>query len=1007
VNAVVPALRMARFVSVARLMASANTARGAAGYGVASLAWLLAGRDDLAVHLDDARIPTSVVLGAPAAAVLIVFAAGAGGRRAAAHLSGAAAMLCVAGITLAYRFSPSDGHHQVVSGIVAAAAFLVVLAVGHRRGGWFGIRPVRRVLLVAGLVLIASPLLPVVGATYGGARLWLDLPGLSIEPGQIGAVAVIVALALGLAADGDLLAVGGRRWWRSTPWTLAATAIGAVAAITLTVASHDLGGATALTAATIALLAAGTHRLRYPAVVTAALMAGTALAWPHLAYLQARVAQWQHPLAHPAGMITQAAAARYAIAWGGLGGHGLGSGMVARGETLPDARSDYALIQLSAESGAVVAVAVIGMLAVVAVAAWTLARKARPGDDQLVAVGAAILLTAPAVLLVAGVTGLIPVTGTPFPLFGVGTSVALAGGLAAGLLAGAADTRVPALAPFTPPGGLATLRRSPVLAALVTVAVLAASGGLLVEKARGLMLARAAANPELAVAAATTRGSILTADGTVLATTRNAGSLDSAVRSYAGVALDPVEVTGVAIPNGGASGLEAAQSALLRCGTSAFAGTPMTPSEALRVGRARLGPAVNPASCSPADIVTTIDVSVQRPAVAALTGHHGVIVALDASTGAVLAIAANPTVNANTVVTPHPAADFARLRRLPANLAGSTRTPLYLPAFDQEEAPGSVFKLLLGPATATAHVATDTVPERSITTIARGGARAIFGNAGGELCGGDLTAVLTISCNTGAAQLATRAGRPAYQRIVNELQLTVPADISGVPASAGVVGLAATDSTAQLAAAGSSALILPSDLAQTAIGQASVRLTPIGVGTLTADILSGHDDVRPYLAAVACAGARPIGAVSTRRRGHPLPGAAADWPGLVGAGRTGTASALQRFAAPVAGLLAGAKTGTAQLPNGDQIGWLAAAVRYRTGTATQMAIVVAMVLPDQATPEPSGGIDAAAVAAPVLIAAAAHRPSDALLDAGRSPKAAQRICRTASTGRLDVINQRT
>src|SRR6185312_2329039 len=119
------------------------------------------------------------------------------------------------------------------------------------------------------------------------------------------------------------------------------------------------------------------------------------------------------------------------------------------------------------------------------------------------AVGAAILLTAPPVLLVAGVTGVIPLTGTPFPLFGAGTSAGLAAGLAAGLLVGAADRRVPGSRGLTPSGGPASLRRSPVLAGLTTATILAASGCLLVSEACATALTRAVENPELDVAAAT------------------------------------------------------------------------------------------------------------------------------------------------------------------------------------------------------------------------------------------------------------------------------------------------------------------------------------------------------------------------------------------------------------------------------------------------------------------------------------------------------------------------
>ena len=756
------------------------------GYAGTVALVLLAARYSLAAHLGAPRIGLLAATVVAIVTMMVVALAGAA-RPAVAHLVGALAILAAAGIALAYRFSVTAGRHQVITAAVAAVVFLAVLLSGRRSGGWMRLRRVRLTLGGAGVALIAAPMVPGVGQTQGGARLFVHLPGLSVEPGLLGAVLVTAAVASGLAADGDLLAIGGACALRDAPTALSATCIGAAFALGLTVLGHDLGSAVVLSSALVICLAVGTHRVRHPAAVVAALAAGAAIAWPHLAYVSARITNWAHPLAPgPGGGVTQIAAARYALAWGGLLGRGLGSGAVHGMAVLPAARSDYALIQLSSETGVVPALGILVAVAVIAVASWTVVAQARAGDDQLIATGAAVLLTGPGLLLIAGVAGVVPLTGTPVPLFEVGESAAVAAAAATGLLAGTAQDDL-AIDLITPSRGFVRLRSFPILAAAASVTALTVAATMLIDEATDFSLTRSGSSPYLLASAVPVVGS----DGTL----------------------------------------------------------------------------------------------------------------------------------------------------------GTIR------------------------------------------------------NAGGETCGGDLTETLTVSCDTAAAELAQTVGRPGLITAA-ELGLTTPSAVSGEQVTAGVLGLAAQSASAQAYAAAPHPGALDADLAMSAIGQASVRLTPLDAALLGAEIVSGRR-VHPYLTAAVCRNGQAV-AGYTPARGAPIPGTSLDLPGMAGAvfSSAGTAHSLLTDAAPVARDLVGAKTGTAQLSGGDQIAWLLAVVRYAsTRATTRTAVVAVMVLPTATDPQPAGGTEAAAVAGPILDAAATHPPTMSTVTAGTGAAASACAVTKAATSR--------
>ena len=61
------------------------------------------------------------------------------------------------------------------------------------------------------IVLLLLPLVPGIGRTINGARIWIGVGGFSFQPGEVAKVALVIAFAGYLVLHRDALALAGRR----------------------------------------------------------------------------------------------------------------------------------------------------------------------------------------------------------------------------------------------------------------------------------------------------------------------------------------------------------------------------------------------------------------------------------------------------------------------------------------------------------------------------------------------------------------------------------------------------------------------------------------------------------------------------------------------------------------------------------------------------------------------------------------------------------------------------
>lgn len=183
-------------------------------------------------------------------------------------------------------------------------------------------------------------------------------------------------------------------------------------------------------------------------VLTAGFYAGHALGLS--ATLADRVRMWRSPWDNAARGGDQIAQALWGAATGGTWGTGLGLGDT---RYLPAGHTDLVLAGVAEELGFVGLLAVALVYAAMVWRGFHTARRASSDYTFFLSVGLTLLLAVPAALMLAGLLGVLPLTGVVTPFLSYGGSAMLANFAALGALAAVrSDVRRPAdLAPFARP----------------------------------------------------------------------------------------------------------------------------------------------------------------------------------------------------------------------------------------------------------------------------------------------------------------------------------------------------------------------------------------------------------------------------------------------------------------------------------------------------------------------------------------------------------------------------
>jgi cell division protein FtsW len=349
------------------------------------------------------------------------------------RIAGAAGFLVAMGIVMIYSATaPLAMGHAVpphfVRHLIGVAGGLVLGALAMRvpLAAW------RRWALPAWLLcvmlLVATALF---GARVNGAKRWLVVPGtgLSFQPAELAKLATLLAVAAVLARhDGPV----GRRLRDLVP-------VGLLAAIPagLLLLQPDLGNAALILVLCGLLVFLAGAPLRWMLLPALLGIAGVVLYVSLRPYALRRWVGFLHPWDTASSEGFQLVQSFVAFGRGGLLGVGLGAGR-QKLFYLPEAHTDFILSVVAEELGLVGVLLVLGAFAALLLAGLRVARRCSDRFALFLSFAMTMLLTLPAAMNAAVVTGLIPTKGLALPFLSYGRTQTIVCLVALGILLGVA-----------------------------------------------------------------------------------------------------------------------------------------------------------------------------------------------------------------------------------------------------------------------------------------------------------------------------------------------------------------------------------------------------------------------------------------------------------------------------------------------------------------------------------------------------------------------------------------
>lgn len=272
-----------------------------------------------------------------------------------------------------------------------------------------------------------------IGVDVGGAKLWINVGPIQVQPSEIIKITLVIFLASFLDEKRDLIGTSWKLGFLSLPpipYLLPMGLMWGASLLTL-VALNDLGSALLFFGVFLVMLYVSSGRRVYIVVGLATFAAASWFAWIAFSRIGIRVQNWIDPWKDPYVSGYQQVQSDYALSSGGLLGSGFGLGHPT---FIPQVHTDYIFSAIGEELGLLGTLAIITIFFLLVMRGFLIALRARDGFVQLLATGLSTILAVQTIIIVGGVTRLIPLTGITLPFISYGGSSLLSNFAIVGIL---------------------------------------------------------------------------------------------------------------------------------------------------------------------------------------------------------------------------------------------------------------------------------------------------------------------------------------------------------------------------------------------------------------------------------------------------------------------------------------------------------------------------------------------------------------------------------------------
>ncbi|MFP5297673.1 MAG: FtsW/RodA/SpoVE family cell cycle protein [Actinomycetota bacterium] len=283
------------------------------------------------------------------------------------------------------------------------------------------------VLGFVGVGLLLLPMTPL-GKTVNGARLWIGFGSFQFQPGELAKICLVIFFAAYLADRKELLAIASRKIGNLhipdfkhfgpllVMWGLS---------LSVMFFEKDLGSSLLFFSIFLVMIYIATARFVYMSIGLALFGVGAYLGYTSFSHVQLRVTTWLNALdsRYVTDESYQLAQSLFAFATGGLFGTGFSQG---RPDLIPAAHTDFIFSVIGEELGLLGTSAIVLAFMLLIARGLRIAFNARDDFGQLLAAGLTAILGLQTIIILGGVTRLLPLTGITLPFMSYGGSSMLA-----------------------------------------------------------------------------------------------------------------------------------------------------------------------------------------------------------------------------------------------------------------------------------------------------------------------------------------------------------------------------------------------------------------------------------------------------------------------------------------------------------------------------------------------------------------------------------------------------
>lgn len=299
----------------------------------------------------------------------------------------------------------------------------------------------KKFVLFGTLIMFALLVIVLFMPAVQGARRWIPLPGFNIQPAEFAKIFVIWYLAYIFSRNQEGL--------ETNFWQTALRPSILVASVTaLIFYQPDTGTAIILGMMILVMVSASGASLSYGMKFFLGLGIGVAVILyiiynfgehlPFLDYRYDRFLGWWDPFGYYETEGHQLVNSYYALNRGGLFGVGIGNSVQKTGY-LPFPYTDFIIAIVGEELGLLGVGLVLTALGTIIGRAFYIGSHSKDSFNSLICIGVGAMLLVQSLVNVAGVTGLLPITGVTFPILSYGGSSLMAVSISVALVANASS----------------------------------------------------------------------------------------------------------------------------------------------------------------------------------------------------------------------------------------------------------------------------------------------------------------------------------------------------------------------------------------------------------------------------------------------------------------------------------------------------------------------------------------------------------------------------------------